>query len=34
MSENTVGLIFILVLIVLFGGTPDIHDAIIEALMK
>ena len=34
MNTDIMLLLFILVLIVLFAGTPDVHDAIISHLMK
>lgn len=34
MNTDIMSLIVILVLIVLFAGTPDVHDAIISHLMK
>ena len=34
MSENAASLWFITITVVVFWGTPDIHDAIINYLMK
>lgn len=34
MNTDIMFLLFILILIVLFAGTPDLHDAIIRYLMK
>lgn len=34
MNENTAMLVVVLVLAILFGGDPDLMDAIIHYLMK